>query len=1033
MSRSSLSGSSICRSVGRRLAFAGALALAGAVAIGTSVEALDADRAISQYLRTHWGVESGFPGGPVHAIAQTSDGYLWIGAENGLVRFDGLAFRLIDAGSATNAGPAVLGLAGAADGSLWARLRGIGLVRHRAGRVDNLLADQGAPRSVVTAMAQGTDGGMLLATLADGAMAYRGARFDPVTVPGKLASFVISIAEAANGEIWLGSRDAGLFRVRGTQVSHVTDGLPDLKINCLLATPAGDVWIGTDRGVARWNGAAITQAGVPAALRGTAALGLTRDRDGILWVAAGAKGLLRASPDGHVQAASEAGWALGHVAVTFEDRDGNLWVGTDRGIERWRDPVFTTYAVAHGLPGDVSGPVYAAADGRVWFGPSSGGLFWIRDGRVHAVTLAGLSKDVVYSIHGGGREVWIGRQRGGLTALRIDEDGIAAERFTQREGLAQDSVFAIERTRDGSVWAGTVSGGATLLTQGKLVTYDTRNGLPSNTVASLLEARDGTMWFGTPSGLAARSRGGWRTYTTGDALPSNDVNTLFEDRLGTIWVGTAKGVAMIQNGTVRQAGATAPELRRSILGFADDGRGWLWIHATDEILRVNRQALAGGALQPADVRRYGVADGLLGLDSIKRHRIVAQAPNGRIWFALTRGLSAADPARADGRGLPAVTFVEQLTADGALVDVRGPIRVPSSRRRIAVGYAGLSLSVPERVRFRYRLDGFDRDWSEPVAERQAVYTNLAPGPYRFRVIASNSDGLWNGTEASLSFEVQPSMRQTAWFQLSALACAGLAGWGLYRLRVRQVWRRLNARFEERLAERTRIAQELHDTLLQGFVSASMQLHVAADGLPEDSPTRASLGRVHQLMRQVIDEGRHAVRGLRSPSVAPHNLEEAFAGVQQEMGTSTAATYRVIVEGRPRELQPIVRDEVYRIGREGLVNAFRHSGGTHVELEIEYGARGLCVLVRDDGRGVDPEVVRAGSDGHWGIIGMRERAQRIGATLKIRSRADAGTEVEIRVPAQAAFARQASVWRPAWRRPARAPREVSATRTTENQP
>ena len=214
----------------------------------------------------------------------------------------------------------------------------------------------------------------------------------------------------------------------------------------------------------------------------------------------------------------------------------------------------------------------------------------------------------------------------------------------------------------------------------------------------------------------------------------------------------------------------------------------------------------------------------------------------------------------------------------------------------------------------------------------------------------------------------------------------------------------------------------------------MQLHVAVDGLPETSPARASLGRVHDLMRRVIDEGRNAVRGLRSASTAPHDLEQAFAGVQQEVGIGTA-TYRVIVEGRPRELKPMIRDEVYRIGREGLVNAFRHSGATHVELELEYGAKELHVLVRDDGRGIDPEVVHGGSDGHWGITGMRERAERIGATLKIRSRADAGTEVELRVPGPAAFERQSSGWLP-WRNgaAARRARDVAASQTrTEKHP
>jgi signal transduction histidine kinase len=686
--------------------------------------------------------------------------------------------------------------------------------------------------------------------------------------------------------------------------------------------------------------------------------------------------------------------------------DGKLWIGTERGLERWRDPAFTTYPAPRGTPRDASGPVYPADDGRVWFGPSSGGLFWLRDGRVHQVTGAGLPGDVVYSIHGGGREVWVGRQRGGITVLRAGDDDLAAERFTQRQGLAQDSVFAIHRSRDGAVWAGTLSGGVSVLRQGRFTTYDTRNGLPSNTVASILEARDGTMWFGTPNGLTASSGGRWRTYTTRDGLPSNDVNTVFEDQAGVVWVGTATGLAVVEAARIRVAGRAAAELRESILGFADDRRGSLWIGTADGILRVGREALLRDQLHANDLRRYGVADGLLSVESTRRHRIVAGDAKGRIWFALTSGLSMADPARADQRALPAVTFVEQLAADGTAIDVRGPIRIPASGRRIAVTYAGLSLSVPERVRFQYRLDGFDPDWSEPVAERQAVYTNLAPGHYRFRVRASNSDGLWNGAEATLPFEVTPLLWQTAWFRASALVLAGLAGWGLYRLRVRQVAGRLNARFEERLAERTRIAQELHDTLLQGFVSASMQLHVAVDRLPEDSPARGALGRVHDLMRKVIDEGRHAVRGLRSTSSDPRDLEQAFSGVQQEVGIS-GPTYRVIVEGRPRSLTPIVRDEVYRIGREGLVNAFRHSGAAHIEIELEYGARELCVLVRDDGRGMDPRVVQDGADGHWGLTGMRERARRIGGTLKIRSREAAGTEVELRVPADVAFERQAA--------------------------
>lgn len=1008
-----MSGFSTFRSAGRNayrpVTRAWAIALM-TFCVSASTEAVDPERAMSQYIRDQWGNDRGFPGGPVYAVTQTSDGYLWIGAEKGLVRFDGVTFRLFEPkGSTASAGPTVLGVAAAPDGSVWARLRGVALVRYHNGAFENILSNVGPPESVVSAMLRGRDDRMLLATLSRGAVAYASGRFATIASAKAMpsSSFVISIAEGSDGDFWLGTRDAGLIRVQGSRVTRLTDGLPDLKINCLLAGEKGDLWIGTDKGIARWTGTEVTRAGVPAALHAVPTLTMIRDSESNIWIAAGARGLLRVNRQGITESQDRRDWSPRHVAAVFEDRDGNLWVGTDRGLERWRAPVFTTYSTAQGLPSESVGPIYVDASERTWFAPTDGGLYSMHAGAITRITDAGLARDVVYSIAGGGGEVWVGRQRGGLTRLDARAAGFATKRLTRADGLAQDSVYAVHRSRDGAVWAGTLSGGASRFKNGAFTTYDTTNGLPSNTVASILDTADGTIWFATPNGLSALSRGGWRTYTAKDGLPSNDVNTLYEDSGGNLWIGTASGPSVLQAGQLRALRDAPSVLRAAILGFAEDRVGSLWVNTADRVLRVNREAWLHGALDDSHVREYGVADGLLGLESAKRHRTVVADSRGRIWFALIRGLSMADPGRADGRALPALTHVEELSADGTPLDLRERLRLPSSRRRISIGYAGLSLAVPERVRYRYRLDGFDSDWNAPVTERQAVYTNLSPGEYRFRVMASNGDGLWNGAEATLPFEIRPTFWQTAWFQLSAILLSGVAGWGLYRLRVLQVARQLNVRFEERLAERTRIAQELHDTLLQGFVSASMQLHVAVDRLPEDSPARSSLGRVTDLMGRVIEEGRNAVRGLRSSSSAPHDLEQAFSGIRQEFAVEQAVAYRVIVEGSRRPLKPIIRDEVYRIGREGVVNAFRHSGATSIEVELEYGPRELRMFVRDDGRGVDPRVLQAGTDGHWGITGMRERAERIGGTLKMRSRAAAGTEVELRVPGHVAFGGEAA--------------------------
>jgi signal transduction histidine kinase len=970
-------------------------------------DAVDPERALPQYIRDQWGTERGFPGGPVYALTQTADGYLWIGAEKGLVRFDGLTFRLFQpSGFPAGTGPTVLGVAAAPDGSLWARLRGPALVRFRNGSFENIFASAGLSDAVVTAMLRGRDDRLLLATLGHGAVSSRGGAFTTITAPSTIpTSFIIAIADTRDGDIWMGTRDAGLLRVQGARITRIMEGLPDLKINCLLPGEKGDLWIGTDKGLARWTGSEVTTSGVPEPLRKVPALAMIRDRESNVWLAAASHGLLRVNSRGVAAFGERDARFGGAVTAVFEDREGNVWVGTTRGIERLRDGVFTTYSVAQGLPSDSVGPVHVDSAQRIWFAPSEGGLYWLRDGQVGRIDQAGLSDDVIYSIAGDRDDVWIGRQRGGLTRVRARGGAFTTEHLTQADGLAQNSVYAVHQARDGAVWAGTLSGGASRFKDGVFTTYTTANGLASNTIASILECTDGTMWFGTPNGVSTLSRGGWRRYAVKDGLPANDVNVLYEDSAGNVWVGTAGGLAIFRAGRLQPPVNVPAVLRGSILGLAEDHSGWLWVATTDRVFRVHRNGLVDEAFGTAAIRDYTIADGLMALEGVKRHRSVVEDSRGRIWFAMNRGLSMADPARSEGRAMPALTHVEEVSADGTPIGLHGSVQIPAGRRRITLAYAGLGLASPERVRFRYRLDGFDRDWSEPVTERQAVYTNLNPGPYVFRVIASNADGLWNGAEAAVRFEVEPSVWQTAWFQIPAVLLCALAGWALYRLRVLRVARQLNARFEERLAERTRIAQELHDTLLQGFVSASMQLHVAADRLPADSPAKPSLGRVLDLMGRVIEEGRNAVRGLRSSSSAPHDLEQAFSGIHQELGVAEQTDYRVIIEGKARALNPIIRDEVYRIGREALVNAFRHSGARSVEIELDYAPSDLRMLVRDDGRGIDPQVVRSGTDGHWGIAGMRERAESIGAAFKVRSRAAAGTEVELTVPGDVAFDQQ----------------------------
>jgi len=959
-------------------------------------------KAMSQYVRERWGIDRGFPSGAVYAITQTADGYLWIGTEKGLVRFDGLNFRLFQKSNiATGPVGPILGLTADSENNLWITMQA-GLLRYHEGKFEGASNDFQRPETTVTAMCRGKDGEAIFAALHNGIVrSGEGGLLTLASMPAMPNFLVLSMAEMADGRILLGTRDTGLFQLNGGQYSAGPVELRDRKINCLLPSDKQQLWIGTDNGLVRWNGKEVVNATIPPGLSHTQILALGKDRESNTWVGT-AEGLFRIDSDGVSFRDEERRSPGAGVTAIFEDREGNMWTGSAQGLERFRDTLFTTYSLPEDLPSESNGPVYVDSGDRTWFAPSEGGLYWLKDGVVGRIRSAGLGGDVVYSVTGDGGELWVGRQRGGLTHLQYRGGTWASETYTQAQGLSQNSVYAVHENHDGTVWAATLSGGVSRLKDGKFSNFTSADGLLSNSVASITEGSDGTMWFATPKGLSAFSNGRWRSFTQKDGLPSEEVICLLEDSTGTLWLGTAKGLAWIRSGTVGAPEEAPDSLREPIYGVEQGRSGGLWIATANRVLRVDRVRLLQGKVSDDDLREYGLADGLRGTEGVKRNRSVVADRFGQIWFSMSRGISFVDPVRAIVSSAPALVHIEGISADGTAIDTQGDVRIPAAHQRVTFSYAGLSLSVPERVRFKYKLEGFDRDWSEPTVAHEATYTNLSSDSYRFRVIASNSDGLWNSSESAVGFKIDPAFWQTWWFRLSGVLLVGLATLAFFRLRVLTLTRQMNMRFEERLAERTRIAQELHDTLLQGFLSASMQLHVADDYIDADSPAKPFVGRVLELMGRVIDEGRNAVRGLRLPNREAEDLEQAFAGIQQEVGGAQETDFRVVAEGSARQLRPVIREEVYRIGREALVNAFRHSKASNVEVELEYAPSHLRLLVRDNGSGIDPHVIHAGRDGHWGLSGMRERAERIGARFRVLSGASAGTEVELSVPGHIAF-------------------------------
>jgi len=984
---------------------------------------VDPNRMVSQYIHDSWGTDRGFPGGSISSIAQTPDGYLWIGTDRGLIRFDGINFRKFEQTSPASfpVGP-VRKLLADTQGDLWILLQDTKLWRYHDGTFSLM---QGEAENGITAITQAAGSEVLLSSLAMGVLVYKDGNFANASeslasgqqrseIPPDFSwstglalhrlieptTAVISLAATSDGKIWLGTQDRGLAYLYEGNVHLALPVTRGLRINCLLPIENQELWVGTNKGVLLWNGAQLTRDGVPSALSNVEVLSLARDRDLNIWV--GTTGnLFRINTTG-VSSLVEKGPSTGTgIAALLEDREGNLWIGGAQHLDCLRDSTFVSYTLPRTQSG---GALYVDPSDDAWIAPSEGGLWLLKGGRYSSITAAGLARDVVYSIASTRPDtVWLGRQQGGLTHLQSIHGVLTARTYTRADGLAQNSVYAVVEGRDGTIWSGTLTGGASELKNGHFTNYTTANGLASNTVSSIVEGTDGTLWFGTPNGLSKMSANGWRTYQVADGLPSADINCLFEDTAGVLWIGTEQGLAFFKAGLLNKLAAEPDSLHEPIFGIAEDKSGRLWLSTANHVLQIQSSTPTDKVLTKTDVHEYGLPDGLNGTEGVKRDKSVVVDSHGRIWFSTNHGVSAVNPARASMYSTPSVVQIEAVLADGNPFELKNePLEVPAGREKLTFRFASLSLADAQHARYRYRLDGVDKNWSDPQSTREASYNNLSAGLYRFRVVASNNVGQWNGPEAAVDFMVEPQLWQTWWFRLAVVLCAGLAALALYRIRMQRLTRLLSVRFEERLAERTRVAQDLHDTLLQGIYSASIHFDVANNRLQQDSPAKPAVERGLGLLRQVSQEGRNALRSLRTNQPATDGLEHALSLLQKEFALPESVDFEVATEGESRVLRPLVRDEAYLIAREAVINAFRHAHATRINIDVHYSSRYLRIFVRDNGCGIDADLLRTGREGHWGLAGMRERADKVGAKLEVLSAANAGTEIQLSVPGAVAF-------------------------------
>lgn len=988
----------------RRLGAAGIPCVSLLVASLPCALALNPALDVSQYAHTAWRNRDGFSEGTVVAIAQTPDGYLWLGTEFDLLRFDGVRYvRWKSPDGQQLPSSYVRSLLAGRDGTLWIGTFE-GLASWKAGRltryaelagqtVGALVEDRGG---TVWAAGHGSAAGRLCAIRAGNVQCHGS--------DGSFGQNIVALHEDRAGSLWVGGT-GGLWR--WTPGAPKRFPMPD-RVDAFGEEDDGTLLIGMHSGVKRFHQERL--AALPLAAGGSplAATAILRDREGSVWIGT-AQGLVHVH-QGRTDVFGRAdGLSGNYIEKIFEDREGNIWVATIDGLDRFRDLAVPTISVKQGLSHATVVSVLPARDGSIWLGTLDGLNRW-QDGRItvyRAKSDAGLPDDEIQSLFQGQRdEIWVSSRRGAVffendrfhrvssvpgQAHWIDGDDAGNVWLSQDDGLFRVRGSTVGRIpwatlghRDyvrsivadpapGGLWLAFLDGGIAYFQDGRITaTYTAADGLGKGRIRGLQRGVDGALWASTESGASRLKNGRIATLTRENGLPCDAAIWALEDDEQALWIYMACGLVRIARSEIEAWAAAAdkdsgPRVRVTVFDASDGVRS----HSTST--------------------GYGPS--------------VAKTRDGKLWFLPWDGVSVIDPRRLSMNSLPPPVHIEQITANRTTYDVapdRGSaLQLPALIRNLQIDYTAPSLAAPEKVLFRYKLENWDRDWQDVGIRRQAFYGNLPPGKYRFHVIACNNSGLWNETGAVLEFAIAPAYYQTAWFGLAIVGALAAILSLLYSSHSRQLRRQFNMRVEERVGERTRIARDLHDTLLQSFQGVLMKFDAFTGQLQDRPELQETLEGMVEQARQAITEGRDAVQGLRSSMLSKSDLTKAIGALTQQLIADLPGPkpdFQLQVRGEPAEIVPVVLDEVYRIVSEALRNAFRHAGAKHIVVEIEYGEKHFRVRVSDDGKGIAPATVGAGgSEGHYGLSGMRERAKAVGAKLTIRSRLNSGTEAEISIP------------------------------------
>jgi signal transduction histidine kinase/ligand-binding sensor domain-containing protein len=973
---------------------------------------------LSQYHHTAWTAREGAPA-YIDAFAQSDDGFLWLGTSGGLFRFDGMRFEPVDRVgglpfpsrniSALLKGPEGLWIgyrlggvslmkkdtlqsfgseAGLPDRSVWTFTRDstgtiwagttVGLYRLERGRWREVGPDEGVPRAWVTSLI--TDaGGRVWAGTVEGIVrrdsaAGRFTLVHPVhpSPPGEPNNLpYLMLGNGKDASVWVSSWLEGMQQLEAKS-GHVTVNVdsPRHRNGYLFVDLSGDLWVtGADR-VDPSSSEVIEH----------------------IWTDGSRQTHVRADS---VRLSKAGGLSGTEILTIFGDREGDVWVGTSEGIDRFRRPKMVKIV----LPQMVTPFTMLPMDsGRIWVGSGERGM--VHGGMLIDATGEGSRSGPAAAqcaYHGSDGDVWVGTTTG-LWRLRKGE----FERVPLPDDLVHASKQAITRDAGGALWLSIVRKGVYRLIDGHWIEYGGVSALPREPAIVLTTDSAGRTWFGyTGSRLALLERDSARVFTKTEGLDVGSVLSIHV-RNAHVWIGGERGLARFDGRRFHILRDRTGLSLGGISGIVETDEGELWLNGATGITRIPATEVSRAiddTTYQVKSERLDYRDGLEGTaEQLRPIPTAVAGSDGRLWFTTSSSLYRIDPRSMPRNSLPPLVAIRDLVADGRSYSAVATVELPKRTTGVQIDFAAMGLAVPERIRFRYQLAGSDTGWQDVGGRRQAFYTNLGPGSYRFRVIAANEDGVWNETGAALDFTIPPTFAQSRWFL--ALWVFGLvaAVWMLYQLRVRQLAGRIRGRYQVALAERSRIAQELHDTLLQGFTGVSLQVVAAAAKVSEPQEAKQALRNVVQLAQQTLADARQAIWDLRSSDLEHQSLPEALEVAARSAVAGDAVEICFESTGPIRRMAPELETTALRVGREAILNALKHAAATHVEIALEYAPQHFLLRVRDDGQGMSSDAThRAAVTGHWGVEGMRQRARLAGGDLDIVTEPGRGTMVSLRLP------------------------------------